>query len=172
MRANSKLSVLRSIRYLSRPVLDILYKQQIRSVIDYGLVLFYGGLTQSDIAKLDRIQYRSAKVVTGALHFTSRINLDQDLGWESLAERYELLGLSLFHKIAHNNVRPLLRSLLPKTKDKRYNTRSNDEYENFPRPNENYYKWKERERNGRTTFRFVLVVSVLEIIGLWEIFIC
>ena len=118
MRANSKLSVLRSIRYLSRPVLDILYKQQIRSVIDYGLVLFYGGLTQSDIAKLDRIQYRSAKVVTGALHFTSRIKLDQDLGWESLAERYELLGLSLFHKIAHNNVRPLLRSLLPKTKDK------------------------------------------------------
>ena len=140
MRANSKLSVLRSIRYLSRPVLDILYKQQIRSVIDYGLVLFYGGLTQSDIAKLDRIQYRSAKVVTGALHFTSRIKLDQDLGWESLAERYELLGLSLFHKIAHNNVRPLLRSLLPKTKDKRYNTRSNDEYENFPRPNEKYYK--------------------------------
>ena len=45
-------------------------------------------------------------------------------------------------------------------------------YENFPRPNENYYKWKERERNGRTTFIFVLVVSVLEIIGLWEIFIC
>merc|ERR1711928_186613 len=115
---------------------DILYKQQIRSVIDYGLVLFYGSLNQSDIAKLDRIQYRSAKVVSGALHFTSRIKLDNDLGWESLAERYELLGLSLFHKIAHNNVRPLLRSLLPKTKEKRYNTRSNDEYENFPRPNE------------------------------------
>ena len=140
MRANSKLSVLRSIKYLSRPVLDILYKQQIRSVIDYGLVLFYGGLSQSDIAKLDRIQYRSAKVVSGALHFTSRIKLDNDLGWESLADRYELLGLSLFHRIAHNNVRPLIRSLLPKTKEKKYNTRSNDEYENFPRPNEKYYK--------------------------------
>ena len=36
----------------------------------------------------------------------------------------KLLGLSLFHKIAHNNVRPLLRSMLPKIKDKRYNTRS------------------------------------------------
>ena len=99
-------------------------------MIDYGLVLFYGDLTQSDFAKLDRIQYRRANVVTGALHFTSRIKLDQDLGWESLAERFELFGLSLFHKITHNNVRPLLRSLLPKTKDKRYNTRSNDEYEN------------------------------------------
>ena len=30
--------------------------------------------------------------------------------------------------------------MLPKIKDKRYNTRSNDEYENFPRPNEKYYK--------------------------------
>ena len=91
MRANSKLSVLRSIRYLSRPVLDILYKQQIRSVIDYGLVLFYGSLNQTDIAKLDRIQYRSAKVVTGALHFTTRIKLDNDLGWESLAESMSCL---------------------------------------------------------------------------------
>ena len=39
-RANSKLSVLRSIKYLSRPVLDILYKQQIRSIIDYGMAVY------------------------------------------------------------------------------------------------------------------------------------
>ena len=139
MRANSKLSVLRSIKYLSRPVLDILYKQQIRSVIDYGMVVFYGTLKQTDIAKLDRIQYRSAKVVTGALHFTSRIKLDNDLGWESLSSRYEFLGLSLFHKIAHNNVRPLIRTFLPKVKEKIHNTRSNDEYENFSRPNEKFF---------------------------------
>ena len=138
-RANSKLSVLRSIKYLSRPVLDILYKQQIRSIIDYGMAVYYGTLKQTDIAVLDRIQYRSAKVVTGALHFTSRIKLDNDLGWESLSTRYEFLGLSLFHKIAHNNVRPLIRSLLPKPKEKKYNTRSNDEYENFPRPNEKFH---------------------------------
>ena len=40
-RANSKLAVLRSIKYLSRPVLDILYKQQIRSIIDYGMAVYY-----------------------------------------------------------------------------------------------------------------------------------
>ena len=139
MRANSKLSVLRSIRFLSRSVLDILYKQQIRSIIDYGMVVFYGTLKQTDIAKLDRIQYRSAKVVTGALHFTSRIKLDNDLGWESLSLRYEFLGLSLFHKISHDKVRPLIRTLLPKVKEKIHNTRSNDEYENFKRPNEKYF---------------------------------
>ena len=41
MKANSKLAVLRSVRFLSRPVLDILYKLQIRSVIDYGLIVCY-----------------------------------------------------------------------------------------------------------------------------------
>ena len=74
MKANSKLAVLRSVRFLSRPVLDILYKLQIRSVIDYGLIVFYSTLNQSDIARLNRIQYRSARLVTGALPYTSRLS--------------------------------------------------------------------------------------------------
>ena len=36
VRANAKLAVLRSVKYLSRSTLDILYKLQIRSLIDYG----------------------------------------------------------------------------------------------------------------------------------------
>ena len=87
MKANSKLAVLRSIKYLSRQVLDILYKLQIRSVIDYGLIIFYNTLKQSDITRLNRIQYCSARVVTGALPYTSRVKLDLDLGWEDLSTR-------------------------------------------------------------------------------------
>ena len=67
MKANCKLAVLRSVRYLSRPLLDILYKLQMRSVIDYSLIIFYHTLKQSDIARLNRIQYCSARVDTGAL---------------------------------------------------------------------------------------------------------
>ena len=37
IKANYKLAVLRSVNYLSRPTLDILYKLTVRSVIDYGL---------------------------------------------------------------------------------------------------------------------------------------
>ena len=50
------------------------------------------------------------------------------------------LDFHFFHRIAHNNVQPLLISFLPKVKDKKYNTRSNDKYENFPRPNEKYLR--------------------------------
>ena len=109
-------------------------------MIDYVLVLFYGSLNQSDIAKLDRIQYRSAKLVTGALHFTSRIKLDNDWTGKVFPTDMNCLDFHFFHRIAHNNVQPLLISFLPKVKDKKYNTRSNDKYENFPRPNEKYLR--------------------------------
>ena len=59
--------------------------------MDYGLIIFYSTLKQSDIARLNRIQYRSARVVTGGLPCTSRIKLDADLGWEDLGTRYEIL---------------------------------------------------------------------------------
>lgn len=45
----------------------------------------------------------------------------------------------MFHKIAHNNVRPLLKSIMPPLVYNIHNTRSNDIYKNFPRVNEKYY---------------------------------
>ena len=139
MKANSKLAVLRSVRILSRPVLDILYRLQIRSVIDYGLIVFFSTLNQSYIAMLNRIQYRSARLVTGALQYTSRLKLDADLGWEDLGTRYEMLGLSMFHKIFHNNVRRLIKSFMPPFIERNHITLSNDVYKNFPRASEKYY---------------------------------
>ena len=65
MKANSKLAVLRSVQFLSRCVLDVLYKLQIRSVIDYGMIVFFNTLKHSDIARLHKILYCSARPVTG-----------------------------------------------------------------------------------------------------------
>ena len=71
IRANGKLSVLRSIKSLKRKTLDILYKVIVRSVIDYALPIYANTLTQTELARLERVQYRAAKLVTGALHFTT-----------------------------------------------------------------------------------------------------
>ena len=62
VRANAKLAVLRSVKYLSRSTLDILYKLQIRSLIDYGLVIYYHQLKQTEVARLDQIQYKAGKL--------------------------------------------------------------------------------------------------------------
>ena len=113
MKANMKLAVLRSVKCLQRGTLDLLYKLTVRSVLDYGLILYYNNLTQSDKNRLDQIQYKAAKLVTGALHLTNRTKLDSELGWETLATRAECLGLTLFQKIRLGQTRPLIRQCMP-----------------------------------------------------------
>ena len=51
-----------------------------------------------------------------------------------------MLGMYMFHKIAHNNVRPIIKSIMPPFLERNRNTRSNDVYKNFPRVNEKYCK--------------------------------
>ena len=83
LRANRKLSILRSVKFLKRDTLDLLYKITVRSLIDYALPLYANNLKLSDLARLDRLQYKAGKLVCGALHYTNREKLNQELGWEN-----------------------------------------------------------------------------------------
>ena len=122
LRANRKLAVLRSIKYLKRSTLDLLYKVCVRSTIEYGLVLYWHTLKPTQKAQISRIQYRGAKICSGALHFTSQLRLEQDLSWESIDSRARFLGLSIFHKIHLGAARPLIKSCMPEINSN--NTRS------------------------------------------------
>ena len=113
LKANRKLSVLRRVKLLTRATLDVLYKVTVRSVIDYGLPLFYNSLKITDKARLDKVQYTAGKIVTGALNLTSKHKLDEDLAWENIQTRADFLGLSIFHKIATGDTRPFIRSCMP-----------------------------------------------------------
>ena len=101
-------------------------------MFDYGLIIFYNSLKQTEVAKLNRLQYRAAKLCCNAFHLTSQSKLEADLGWESLSARADFLGLSLFHKIHIKQTRPLIRMCMPEIKYKNKNTRSNEIYEPFP----------------------------------------
>ena len=83
LKANRKLSVLRSVKLLDRQTLDLLYKLTVRSVIDYALPVYYKSLKLTDLARLNNIQYKAAKLVTGASHLTNKDKLNLELGWES-----------------------------------------------------------------------------------------
>jgi len=130
LKANRKLAVLRSVKGLKRNTLDLLYKLTVRSLVDYALPLYFGTLRQSDIMKLDQIQYKSAKLVTGALHYTSKEKLNVELGWESFQQRYKILGLSLFRKVVTFQTRPLLLTLKPELTSPA-NTRQGAQYKPF-----------------------------------------
>ena len=57
-RVNKNLSVLRHVKMLKRNTLDMLYKITVRSVIDYALPVYAHNLKLTELARLDRIQYR------------------------------------------------------------------------------------------------------------------
>ena len=97
LKANRKLAVLRNVKLLNRHTLDVLYKLTVRSVVDYALPVYYHTLKVTEKALLDKIQYTAGKIVTGALHYTNSTKLNQELGWESISDRADLLGLSLIH---------------------------------------------------------------------------
>ena len=94
--------------------MDLLYKITVRSVIDYALPVYFKTLKQTEISRLENIQYRAAKVVTGAFHYTSREKLNIELGWETIEKRSDLLSLNIFHKIHLHETRPLIRNCMPK----------------------------------------------------------
>ena len=121
LKANRKFSVLRSVKLLNRQTLDTLYKLTVRSVIDYGLPVYCSTLKQTEIARLENIQYRASKIVTGALNYSSKEKLNLELGWETIQCRADLLGLNMFHKIHLGETRPNIRKCMPKISIERQN---------------------------------------------------
>ena len=71
---------------MDRQTLDLLYKLTVRSVIDYALPVYYKSLKLTDLARLNNIQYKAAKLVTGSSHLNNKDKLNFELGWESISE--------------------------------------------------------------------------------------
>ena len=133
LRAHRKLSVLRRVKFLKRNTLDLLYKITVRSIIDYALPIYSNNLKLTELARLDRLQYQAGKLVTGALHFTNREKLNNELGWENFQTRIKFLGLCLFQKIHLHQTRPLIRKCMSDLDyAKKYLTRSKVGYSTYP----------------------------------------
>ena len=129
---NLKLSMLYNVRQLSRRTLDILYKMHVRSCIDYCIQVYGPCLNNNQIDKLDKLQYRAARITTMAMKFTSKQKLYEDLGWECIDKRIEFLSLCLFHKIHIHETRPQIRKCMPPVNIYPNFTRSNKHYGNYP----------------------------------------
>ena len=63
--------MLRSVKLLQRNTLDLLYKLTIRSIIDYGLIVYGTSLKVSDLKRYEQIHYRAVKFITGSFHLTN-----------------------------------------------------------------------------------------------------
>ena len=81
--------------------------------------MYYHFLAQTQLARLTRVQYRAARLCSGALPFTSQVKLELDMCWESLADRADFLSLTVFHKFVLGLTRPLIKKCMPLPKEKK-----------------------------------------------------
>ena len=90
-------------KFLPRPILASIYTTYIRPHFDYCDIIYDGNLTATDTNRLQTLQNRCARLVTGTLFRTSTTALLDDLGWERLDTRRLVHKLLFFHRLYYNN---------------------------------------------------------------------
>ena len=91
-------------KFLSRSILENIYKTYIRPHFDYCDIIYDGNLTTTDAARLQTLQNRCARLVTGAMFRSSTTALLNDLGWERLETRRLIHRLLFIHRLYYNNL--------------------------------------------------------------------
>ena len=91
-----------------------IYKTFVRPDLDCGDVFFDQTFNASFHEKLESIQYIACLALTGTIRGTSKENLYQELGLESLQHRRWYRILSFFYKILKIQTPSYLLNVIPK----------------------------------------------------------
>ena len=102
-----------------------IYEPFVRPHLDYGDVIYDEAYNKTFHQKLESIQYNSCLALSGAIRGSSREQLYQELGLESLQRQRWYRKLSFFYKIFKENKPAYLFNLIP-TKISNCNTRNTD----------------------------------------------
>ena len=100
-------------------------KAFVRPNLDYGNVIYDEAYNKTFHQKLKPIQYNACLVLSGAIRGSSRENLYQELGLESLQSRRWYRKHCLFYKLFKEN-KPVYLFNLNATKNLNYHTRNTD----------------------------------------------
>ena len=85
--AFKRLGILQKLKYkVKRNVLLRLYISYIRSLLDYGDVI-YDGCTVNEKMLLESVQIKAGRIISGLTRSCSRENIYSELGWIPLCER-------------------------------------------------------------------------------------
>ena len=102
-KVNKAVGLLGKLRnLLPRTRLITIYKAFIRPHLDYGNVLYFQTFNNSFKEKLESVQYNACLALTRAIRGTSKENIYQELGLESLRDRRWCGKFCLFYKILEN----------------------------------------------------------------------
>ena len=118
-KVNIALSPLYAIaRFLPRTILLQIYNTYIRPIFDYSDIVYDGLITTKDRLRLERLQMRAARLLTGALFHTSHDKLRSELGWDSLDIRRTKHRLVFYHKllVPQADIPQYIQDIIPKTR--------------------------------------------------------
>ena len=114
-KADRRLSQLNFWKFrLNRKTLEILYKSYIRPILEYGNVVF-DNMSEGDSLKLESVQKKAGKIVSGAVQGTTYNVIIEELGWESLRDRRQFRKLALMWDIVNHRAPYFLNEFLPET---------------------------------------------------------
>ena len=101
-------------KWISHRVLETIYKLFVRTHLDYGDVLYHLDNPSKEeifeftpknaftnLKKIEEIQYKAARIVSGAWKGTSYEKLYTNLGWESLNRRRSMRKLTILYETIH-----------------------------------------------------------------------
>ena len=121
IKAKKNLGIIKHLSsFLPLNSLDQMYKALVRCHLDYCDIIYHipskqnqlGEILNTLMEKAEKIQYQAALAITGAWQGSSRSNLYDELGWESLSDRRCCRRILQIHKIV--NDAPYLKNKLPR----------------------------------------------------------
>lgn len=129
MKADKRVDILSRLKYiLDRKTLETMYTSFIRPILEYSDVI-WDNASEYQLKRVEDIQYRAGKIVSGAISLTPKSKVYKELAWESLSTRREKHKLLLFHRIVNNHVPKYLSDLVgnPVSKKSKYNLRNQND---------------------------------------------
>jgi len=130
LRANKRLDILCRLSYmLDKGTLSQMYCGFVRPLLEYGDVLF-NSCTDYQSQKIEAVQKRAARIITGAIRGTSTSMMYEELGWTSMKHRRDVHSLCLFYKIVNGMAPQYLIDEVPEKVRNRTQRclRNNDDY--------------------------------------------
>ena len=111
--AGKCLDILNALKYkLDRTTLEKLYFAFIRSKLEYANIVWDNCSKQlSDM--IEGVQYRAAKIISGAINRTSHNIVYNELCWQTLEERRHRQRLRVLYKTMHGQAPEYLQNTIP-----------------------------------------------------------
>ncbi|MCG7882888.1 MAG: hypothetical protein JAY96_15005, partial [Candidatus Thiodiazotropha endolucinida] len=107
------LGMMRRLKFsFSRQALNQMFFSYLRPLLEYSSIV-WDGCTNQDRDSLEKLQNEAARVVTGLTRSVSLINLYNECGWASLAERRKYQKLCFMYKVVNGQAPDYLSQLMP-----------------------------------------------------------